>query len=108
VRGVRVLHIKNLEIVKARMPSGTILNAAMRKENYTNKVLSNEDAEVFNSMYNTTSFIKFIRQMCEDSSTKYDASQLMIKPGYDHHPSELSHQLWAEEIYKTNQHIFTL
>ncbi len=104
-RGVNVVHIKNLEMVKARMPDGVINHASMRQENYTNGVLSLEDAAEFSKMFNSISCMKFLSILFNGKDRKYIPSDLYVNPPLDNHPTELGHRLWADEIFKRYSYI---
>lgn len=93
---VQLINLKNIDLVKVKMPSGRILNAAVRTQDYTEGVLSQEATNIFIKMCNNPSFLQLT-----ETDTKY-----RIDPGRDDHPSELAHLMWAETIEKDNQEIF--
>ena len=105
LRGVRVIHLKNLDQVKARMAPGEIHSGAMRSENYTNGVLSNSYVQSFNDMFESVSFIEFLRRHMRGKKRKYTPEDLLYKPNFDHHPTEIAHRIWAKEIFRRHQHI---
>lgn len=94
--GVQLINLKNIDIIKAKMPPGKIDNAAVRVQDYTEGVLSDEATDIFNKMYNKPSFLQFT-----ETDTRYK-----IDPYRDHHPSELGHLLWAQIIEKDNHKVF--
>jgi hypothetical protein len=106
LHGVSVIHLQNLNIIKAKMTAGPVGLTSMRCEYYTDGVLSVEDEETFNAMCDSVSFSRFLFNLYHESVKKYLPEQLLVKPNVDNHPNELGHQLWAEEIFNKHQSIF--
>ena len=90
---IQLINLQNLVLIKARMPSGIILNSEMRTENYTNDVVSSEVTDAFNSMYRSESFLQLI--------FKDEAYRIPL----DAHPSALGHKVWFETITERHKDI---
>ena len=90
---VRVIHLKNLNIIKAQMPSHERKHCdTLRLVNYTEDIFSLETAKAFDRMYEMDSFTDLISK---------DPKKYYILPGTDHHPNELGHLMWMENINQT-------
>lgn len=90
---IKLINLQNLTLIKARMPSGVIINSGMRAENYTADVVSSEVSDAFNSMFRSRSFLQLIFE-AEDYRLPLDA-----------HPSALGHRVWFETIAERHKDI---
>ncbi len=94
--GVRVIHLKNLNIIKATMPNhGKNRLDSLRLTNYTEDSIFPESKSMFDAMCEATSFRDLIIK-----DQKY-----LLSPGIDHHPNELGHQMWAKQIKQLYDYI---
>lgn len=96
IDNIKVIHLQNLKIDKVEMPSGVILNASMRTENYTRDVLSPENIAVFESMCTSLSFSDLVGK---DRKLRVSDDNF--------HPSEIAHRMWANRIYNIHRSYLT-
>ena len=94
--GVRVVHLKNLNIFEAHMPNyDKNRKDSIRLIDYTDDIFPPKVAEAFNQMYSSISFRDLILK----------DERLLIAPGVDHHPNEIGHSMWADKIKQTYNNI---
>jgi hypothetical protein len=92
---IQVIHLKNVNFFKAKMPAGKILNSSMRTEWYAEGILSEPDQLCFNQLYDSQSFDGIISQRSD---------YVFNDNG---HPTALAHQFWANQIHQHNTNIFS-
>lgn len=90
---IPVIHLKNIDLYKVKMPFGKIWNSTMRSEWYSENILSEQDQLCFDRMFESRSFYSIITERSD-----YVFSD-------NGHPTALAHQLWANQIYQQNTDI---